>query len=316
VLLIVVPLAVFAAFLYALSDFFEQRAARRTTPDDEHADTGSGVGTRLAAAAASARSTLRRLIRDRLWFAGWAVGTCAYLVQAVALRIGSVSVVQALQVSTLIFTLPLAALGRPINPRPRDWLAGAATCGGLILFLLALGRTPPASQAHRGRLLFLVLMLVAAIATLTLLAALRRGPLRATLLACAAGTAFAANAGLVKLTAESLTGCGIGCTATDWTGYALAGMTILGVILQQLAFASGALPVAATAMVVTNPAVGTILAILGFGDRLPTTPAGLATLTVGATLTIVGVTALTHSPLLRQTAEPVAPEPPPVVADR
>jgi hypothetical protein len=154
------------------------------------------------------------------------------------------------------------------------------------------------------------MMLVAGIATLTVLAALRRGPLRATLLACAAGTAFAANAGLVKLTAESLTGCGIACTATDWTGYALAGMTVLGVILQQLAFASGPLPVAATAMVVTNPAIGTIIAILGFGDRLPTTPLGLATLAVGAALTIAGVTALTHSPLLRQTADPPASRPP------
>lgn len=303
-LLIVVPLALFAAFLYALSDYLEQRAARRTTEADGDQPGSPTTTERLRTAAGTARATMRRLVRDRLWFTGWAVGTAAYLVQAVALRLGSVSVVQALQVSTLIFTLPLAALGRPIQPRARDWLAGGATCGGLILFLLVLGRTPPASQAHRGRLIFLLLMLVAAIAVLTVLAALQPGPLRATLLACAAGTAFAANAGLVKVTAESLTGCGIACTATDWTGYALAGMTVLGLILQQLAFASGALPVAATAMVVTNPAVGTVIAILGFGDRLPTTPVGLATLAAGAALTVAGVTALTHSPLLRLTADP------------
>jgi hypothetical protein len=96
-LAVVIPLALVAALFYAVSDFLEQRAAQRSA-----AGAGLGVldadgaqpsrGAQLLAAAKSAGWTLRRLVRDRVWFAGWAVGTLAYFVQATALNLGSVSV--------------------------------------------------------------------------------------------------------------------------------------------------------------------------------------------------------------------------------
>jgi drug/metabolite transporter (DMT)-like permease len=302
-LAIVVPLALIAALCYAISDFLEQRAAQRNAasgPSDLALGRrgARGVAARVLAAAAAAGDTLRRLARDRLWFAGWAVGTLAYLIQAVALHIGSVSVVQALQVTSLIFILPLSTIGTPRRPGPRDWVGAACVCAGLVLFLTVRGRTPAASEAHRGRILFLLLMLLAGIAALAVLAALRSGPIRATLLACAAGASFASSAALVKLTSRDLVQHGVPHTATDWPGYALAGVTVLGVLLQQVAFASGRLPVAATAMVVTNPVLGGVIAVLGFGEPLPGTPARLAGVAVGGALVASGVAVLAHSPLL------------------
>jgi drug/metabolite transporter (DMT)-like permease len=311
-LAIVIPLSLIAAFFYALSDFLEQRAARRSA-EDELDETGQGASHRLAAAGRSAAGTLRRLTHDRLWLAGWVVGTGAYFLQAVALHLGSVSVVQALQVTSLLFTLPLSTLGRPERPHARDWFGGGCIVAGLILFLASRGATHGVDSVHRDRFLFILLMLLAAVVWLTVVAGLRSGPLRATLLACAAGASFAASASLVKITSDDLTSRGVGATATDWPGYALAVVSVLGVLLQQVAFASGLLPVAATAMIVTNPVVGTAIAIVAFAELLPGDPVRLAGLGFGAALVVTGVTVLSHSPLLTGRAPPARQRPGPAV---
>ena len=231
VLAIVILLAVVAAFLYALSEYLQQRAAwRSVAPVDTDAEDRSA---RLLAEAGAAGRALRRMARDRVWFAGWGLGTLAFFVQAAALNLGSVSVVQSLQVTTLIFTLPLAGIGQPVRPRARDWFGAGTIAVGLAVFLAVRGVEPGASSAHRGRLL----LLAAA-------GALRTGPIRATLFASAAGVSLAATASMVKLTSDDLVHHGVVYTATDWPGYALALGTAIGVVLQQVAFTSGRLPVA------------------------------------------------------------------------
>ncbi len=289
VLLVVVPLAVLAAFLYALSDFLEQRAAHRSAAQDAPAVPGSGL---------MLRRLFSRLVRDRVWVLGWGVGTVAYLVQAAGLHLGSVTVVQSLQVTTLLFALPLSTIRRPERVGPREWAGGAAITLGLLGFLLSRGAPPGAEQADRGRLIPIVLVLALTVVVLVLLARAWGGALRAVLLAVAAGVAFASSATLVKLTAQDLTTVGAGGTARDWVGYALAAATATGLVLQQVAFASGKLPTATTAMVVANPFVGTILAVLAFHEALPQDPARLAALALSAAVVVAGVAALAHSPLL------------------
>jgi hypothetical protein len=296
VLGVVILLAVFAAFLYALSEYLQQRAAWRSAqtvdlgPEDRSA--------RLRAEAGAAGRALRMMAHDRLWFVGWGIGTTAFFVQAAALNLGSVSVVQSLQVTTLIFTLPLAGIGSPVRPRLRDWLGAGAIAVGLAVFLAARGVAPGAAEAHRGRLLLLLVALGGLVVLLATAGALRSGPIRATLLASAAGASLAATASLIKITSNDLVHHGVLYTATEWPGYALALGTAAGVTLQQLAFTSGRLPLAATAMTIANPLIGTVLAVIGFGESLPRTAGGLAGLAIGAALATAGVYVLAHSPLL------------------
>jgi hypothetical protein len=304
VLAIVILLALIAAFLYALSEYLQQRAAwRSATPADTDSDDDRAA--RLLAEAGAAGRALRRMAKERVWFFGWGLGTLAFFVQAAALNLGSVSVVQSLQVTTLIFTLPLAGIGQTIRPRARDWIGAGTIAVGLAVFLAVRGVEPGASQAHRGRLLLLLFALAGTVLVLAAAGALRSGPIRATLFASAAGVSLAATASMVKLTSDDLVKHGIAYTATDWPGYALALGTAVGVILQQVAFTSGRLPVAATAMTIANPVVGTALAVIGFNEGLPTSAGGLAGLAVGAALVCAGVYVLAHSPLL---AEPL-PDP-------
>jgi drug/metabolite transporter (DMT)-like permease len=294
----VVVLAVVAAAMYAVSDFLEQRAASRAAhlPAPEGARAG---GSRFVRAARSAQRTLRRLITDRQWALGWSVGTLAYFVQAGALHLGSVSVVQSLQVTTLLFALPLSTVGSTLRPRLSDWLGGGLVCGALALLLLVREHAPHTGSVHRGRILFLLVLVLATVVLLAALAVLSSGATRAVLLAVAAGAAFASSASLVKLTTEDLASRGVAHTALDWPGYTLAVVTGLGMVLQQLAFAAGRLPTATTAMVVSNPVIGSMIAVIGFAEPLPSSPGLLTGLAGAGVMLIVGVALLAHSPLLR-----------------
>lgn len=303
-LAVVIPLGLLAALFYALSDFLEQRAASNASADEQSDDGGPGTGTagaRIFRALGGARRVFRRLVRDKQWLSGWAVGTLAYLVQAAALHLGSVGVVQSLQTTSLLFALPLSAVGRPERIGPRDVAGGLAITGGLLIFLIGRGRTPATSEAHRERILLLLLVLGAAALVLTVWAALHsaKGPVRAVLLGVAAGLGFASSATLVKLTTHSLTTVGVSGTARDWPGYALALATGSGLVLQQLSFASGRLATASTAMILANPVAGTAVATVGFGEHLPSSGLRLAGIAVGAVAVIVGVVLLSHSDLIR-----------------
>jgi drug/metabolite transporter (DMT)-like permease len=304
---LVVALAVTAALLYAVSDFLQQRAAQRARRGLQADPDLDGRPARHIV-----RAGAGRLVRDRVWFTGWVVGTLAYFVQATALNLGSVAVVQSLQVTTLLFALPLSTLGRPERPRARDLLAAAAVCLGLGLFLFVRG---PAvnSQPHRGRILAVLALLAVVVAALTVVALKRQGAVRATLLAAAAGAAFASSATMVKLTSADLTDRGVPATATDWPGYTLALLAAVGLVLQQSAFVFGRLPTATTAMVVANPVVGTALAVVGFNERLSTAPRQLALMALAALLLLVGLTVLPRSPLLRSPDDPAPAERPGIV---
>jgi drug/metabolite transporter (DMT)-like permease len=277
----VVLLALVAALLFALAAAAEQRAASQ-----QRQWRGWRQGLRFAA----------RLAASPLWLAGWLADVLGFGAQAGALHVGSLSVVQPLLVTTLLFSLALAAWGSGRRLRAADWLGGVAASTGLALVLSG-RRDGTATSVHGSRLLAMMLLAGLAAVVLVVVARLRR-PGRAVPLAVAAGLLFAVGASLTKLVTGSLADGGIAAAAVTWPGYALALVSLTGLSLQQTAFATGSLPATMTAITITDPLLSYLLGITGFGERAPH-GSGAALAVLGLGLAAAGVAVLARSPLLR-----------------
>jgi drug/metabolite transporter (DMT)-like permease len=223
----------------------------------------------------------------------------AFLVQATALHFGSVAVVQPLLVTQLLFALPMASAWCQRWPSLRDWMSGVAISGGLAVFLAVRGVAPTEGEPDRRRVILAGLCTVIAVGVLMVISTGRRPLVHATLIAVAAGLCFAFSAVLMKLTAADLVGRGVGATARDWVGYALAVSTLTGLLLEQGAFAAGSLPAALAAMTITNPLTSYALGVLAFHVTPPTGVGVLAALAGAGALLCVGAVGLAHSPIVR-----------------
>ncbi len=240
------------------------------------------------------------LLRSRVWLMGWGTNVTGFLTQASALHLGSVALVQPLLVTQLLFTLPLVSWRSRRWPRQRDWLAGASICAGVVLFLSVRGGVSEPGTADRTRILIAVAAALLVITALVVASAGRTPAFHAAGMAVAAGLCFALSAVLIKLTATDLTHRGVGATAMDWPGYALAGSTLLGLLLEHEAFRGGALPITVTAMTITNPVASYLIGVLAFSVAAPTGPGSLAAIAGAAALLTIGTVVLAGSPTVRR----------------
>ncbi len=298
----VVGLSLLAALLFASASAIQQRVA-----------AGEGVRDRPL-------TLVRRLLRRRRWLGGWLVNAFGFFSQTAALRRGRVALVQPLLTAQLLFAVPLGTIGTPLRPQRRDWSGAIAVCAGLAVFLQLRGAAS-LHDTHPNRAVLLESLPVAAAFVLTMLclgllprAALRgesrrAHPFRAALLGVGAGTCFAYTAAFIVLTTADLLGPGVAATAADWPGYALAGSTACGIVVEQQAFSLGTLPPAVATMTITNPIVAYVIGILAFQTPAPRTAgAWLGLLGSGAMLAI-GVWLLAGSRTAQHSNAAVA-EPP------
>jgi drug/metabolite transporter (DMT)-like permease len=289
-------LGLLAGFLFAASAALQQRAAHRTAaePSDAAAPGRSVLRPLL--------TLVRKLVRNRVWLTGWITNLCGFMVQALALQLGSVALVQPLLVSQLLFALPMATVQARRWPTVRDWFGAAAVTGGLVIFLAVRDVAPMSGEPDRGRVLLAGAFTGALVALLVFAARGRRPLVHATLLAVAAGLCFAMSAVLIKLTLDDLLHRGVPATAVDWPGYALALSTLSGLLLEQGAFAAGSLPAAVAAMTMTNPVAGYLAGVLAFHVMPPSSPGALAALAGSGLLLFAGAVVLAHSPNMQPDA--------------
>ncbi|MFE9099972.1 DMT family transporter [Actinomadura geliboluensis] len=270
-----------AAFLFAAAAALQYRAARRAVHGGSDASAAQGL--------------IRRLVRDPVWLTGWGVNLAGFCTQAVALHFGSTAIVQPLLVTQLVFTIVLGTVGTGRRPARLDLLGGLAVSAGLAALFTVPGAIPPEGEPSRPRILLAGLIAAPAVVVLSRAAWLRAGPVRAALLGVCAGLCFAATAVLIKLTTADLVDRGVAATAVDWPGYALAGSTLLGLVLEQRAFAAGSLPAAMTAMTMTNPIASYLVAALAFETLPPRTAAAFTAVSLSVLLLTCGVALLSRS---------------------
>ncbi len=238
---------------------------------------------------ASVRPTLLlTLARRPLWLLGTGADILAVVVQALALRLGPVALVQGLLVAGLPLAVLLSAALGDRRLRAAE-VGGVGLCAaGLALLAPALAATTPGHDPGRG------VSLLAVVATAVLVAPLllaRRHPRwGGTAAGAAAGAVVGAGAVLLAVTAARLNdvAAALGTVAP----YAAVAVGLLGLLLTQVAFQTGDLGAPLAALTVVEPVVAVTLAAVLLGERLPADGPHLVALGVGGLLAVGGVLVL------------------------
>ncbi|WP_042364604.1 DMT family transporter [Streptacidiphilus neutrinimicus] len=237
---------------------------------------------------------LRLLLRSKVWWAGSAALLVAAVAQAAALGLGSLSLVQPLLASELLFALLVGTLVFRRGPGRRTWGAFTALAAGLALFLAATRPRPGDDSATTAR--WAMTGLAVAVAVVALLAAARtvRGAPRAALLGCATATGFAMTAALIKEVLSRAGAAGFAQLWLDWPVYVFAATGGTSFLLLQATLRAGTLRVSQPALTLADALVSLVLGGVLFGDRLAlgvhTVPA-----VAGCALIVVGVVGLSRS---------------------
>lgn len=278
--------ALASGLCFAVASVLQQRAAATTPP-------------KLALKPA----LLVELARRPLWLAGIAAAALSFLMQAVALHFGPLTLVQPLIVTELVFAVPLAAwLGRR-RLGPREWVGTLAVVAGIGVFLVM-------ARPHEGNpdpedVVWVVIAVLLLIVVGGVAAARRHplGPSRATLLAVAAGTLFGLQSALLK-TVTFRFGRDVVETFTSWHPYALAVVAVLGLLCSQSAFQAGPVAFSLPVIDALEPAVAILIGAVAFGEKLSATPEAVAMEVLGGVILVAGIFVLDRSPLILSLQQP------------
>lgn len=270
-------LALVACALFSLAAYLQQR-----TGASKPGRSGglAGVGTLMA-----------HLVRSPRWAAGAVINLLGFLTQAVALERGSVTLVQPLMPTQLLFAVAFAAWAARAWPTVADWIASAAICVGVALVLASESGRAVDPEAAPGRVVVLAVVAAVLIVLLLWLAHGRQPRWAAATTACAAGCSFATTAVLLKLVADEAARGGVGAIVATPAFYGLIATCVIGTVLSQAAFAAGPLPWAVAAMTIVNPVLGYTAGVLAFHAPAP----NVALVAVAGLLMAGGVIGLVRS---------------------
>ena len=268
-------IALCAALASAIGDVIRQRSAQEITDKD--------VGH---------LELFRLSVRDTRWWLGGMGAIANYSLQAAALALGSVMLVTALQVTSLLFALPIYA--RLAHHRVTHWeWFWAVTLAGALAVLVTVG--DPGAGSSRGSLgtwvavaVVMGPILVACVLGARIWADSTIAPV---LLAVVAGSSLALFALLTKGAIGAVSG-GIGAFLRAPESYRLIPAALAGMIFQQSAFRAGALTASLPTVTVAKPVVASMLGVFVLGETLNTSGPRVLTLLTAGVLVAVATIAL------------------------
>ena len=238
-----------------------------------------------------------RLARRPSWLAGSALDGVGYVFQFLALRRGSLSLVEPLLVLSLVFALPVSARLDHRRVSSSELVSTGVIAAGLALFLgiARPGIGHPLASALAWSVLSIVIVSVCA----GLVVGARTGSRRraALLLAAGSGAAFGYVAALTERTGRALN-AGIVHMLTTWAPYALAVGGVAALLLTQSAFHAGALRLSLPTLTVAQPLVAVAIGVGFFGERVDSHGFAPALELLGLALVTFGVFALARSSVI------------------
>ncbi|MGJ5756230.1 hypothetical protein FB563_8117 [Streptomyces puniciscabiei] len=255
-----IAVAVLLALLAAVANASASVLQRRAAVEEPHEQGGpGGVGPAVRRFA--------RLLRRPYWLAGASLLAVAGLLQAGALAVGSLSLVQPLLATELLFTLLVGGIVFRRRPGLWTWVAFVALAAGLAVFLLAAapgaGRptAPPRAWllGGGGALGLVALLVIAARPT--------KGAPRAALFGLASAVCFATTAALLKEAVGRL-GHGPAAMFSHWSPYATAGAGLVAFLLLQSALGAGSLTASQPALTLGDALTSVVLGWVLFAEAI------------------------------------------------
>lgn len=235
------------------------------------------------------------LVRNPIWLVGVLSTVASFVLQALALYHGRMSVVQSVLITELVFSLLIGRLWLRRPVRAAAWLSASITAAGLTLFLLMSQPEGGHPQATSGAWLPALLTLGAVTAVCAGLARSGSPVRRAALYATAAGIVLATMATFLKSTTDTLAVDGIATLLTRGQLYGLVIAGALSIVLTQAALHYGPLAVSQPLMVIVDPFVSITLGVWLYGERFTGGPARIAGAAAAFAAMIVGVIGLART---------------------
>jgi drug/metabolite transporter (DMT)-like permease len=250
-------LALGSALCVAIGDVLQQRAAHTI------ADRPLGHV-----------AVLTTLLRDRHWWWGALLLLASIGLQAAALGQGSVLLVQALLMFSVLFALPINARLFRRTMSGKEWLwAGVLTAAVIVIVTLGNPRagrsTAPLQTWAEVACVVGPLLIICVVA-----GRMWGGSVAAVLFALVSGSLWGVFAVLTKEVMARL-GQGVPAVLATPALYACVLAAMAGVVMSQAAFHAGSLTASMPALQVSQPVVAAVLGVVVLDETLNTGRAGL-----------------------------------------
>jgi drug/metabolite transporter (DMT)-like permease len=272
---VAVLIALCAALASAIGDVIRQRSAQEITDRQ--------VGH---------LELFRMSLRDKRWWLGGLAAIVNYSLQAGALALGSVVLVTALQVSALLFALPIYARLTRHRVTRWEWIWAVVLAGALAVVIIVGDPASGQERASVSRWIIVALVMGPALVLCVLAARVWSGrPIAAILLAVVAGSSLALFAVLTKGLVEVLEG-GLGAALRSPEFFPWLLVMLAGMVFQQSAFRAGALTASLPTMTVAKPVVAGALGVFLLGEAFAVEGPAVFVLIAAVALVIVATVGL------------------------
>lgn len=253
---------------------------------------------RTAAAMTTSRSVdpalVLRLLRSRRWLLGLVAVIVGYLLQAVALDLGRLLVVEPVFPLGLLLALVLAARADGRSLRLPEWVAAIATVASIGVFLIAAepsGGNRTASATSLGATAAVAVVFATVCWLVSLKAA---GPRRSLLLSVGGGVGAGVTDALTK-SAAALAGTLRFALFGDVRLYLLAACGLMTLTVQQNAYRAAGLAASLPAFVVLEPVVGSLLGLFVYHEGVGDGPLRIAIEALAVLTALWGIAGLVNS---------------------
>jgi drug/metabolite transporter (DMT)-like permease len=242
-------------------------------------------------------SLITHALKRGIWLLGFFFMVCSFLLQAFALHVGRLSVVQPILVMELLFLVFILGTYFGYKITFREWIGASAIVFGLAGFLAF--AQPGGGGRVPDTLSWVVVLAIASFLIAMAVVATRWGPRfwKAAMFGTAAAVSFALTAALIKVVSDY--------AARDWTTlvshwqtYGLIVFGLAGLFLTQNAYHAGPLAASQSTLVLVDPLASILFGVCLYGDSLRTSVPWGPLEAFSLLVMFVGAVFLSSSPLV------------------